>query len=156
LTAARGTFDGWLRQLFLAMSRKVRARNWTGWNSREVICSAELHYQWLSGRHMPTPIEHDFELQPGDYFEDCAYHPCLCVASGDGTVDGISLVDGSFPRNCGVPQCGVRKLTVAEAITWRLFGPQEVPPEFEETFSNPWWIKDEKMAEIVWPRPKNG
>ena len=105
---------------------------------------------------MPVPVRHDHELQPGDYFEDCAYHPCLCVCSGDGTVDGISLVDGSFPRNCGVPQCSVRKLTAEEAITWRLYGPQEVPPEFGETLSGAWWHKDFEQAEIVWPRPGEG
>lgn len=107
---------------------------------------------------MPTPVKHDCELKPGDYYEDCAYHPCLCVSSGQGMVDGISLVDGSFPRNCGVPQCNVRKLTPAEAITWRLYGPQDVPAEFESTFdlNAAWWPKDAKQAEIVWPRSARG
>ena len=49
---------------------------------------------------MPTPIEDCSELKPGDFFEDCAYHPCLCFSIGPGTVQGISLVDGSFPRDC--------------------------------------------------------
>src|SRR4051812_23616468 len=67
------------------------------------------------GTHMPIPVKTTSELKPGDYYEDCAYHPCLCVSSGEGTVHGISLVDGSFPRNCGIPQCGVRKLSAEEA-----------------------------------------
>jgi len=51
-------------------------------------------------------------------------------ASDDhGDFEGISLVDGSFPRQCGIPQCGVRKLTVEEAVQWRFFGPPDVPPE---------------------------
>jgi hypothetical protein len=48
-----------------------------------------------------------------------------------GMVEDISLVDGSFPRQCGIPQCDVRKLTVEEAIQWRFFGPPDVPPEIE-------------------------
>jgi hypothetical protein len=68
-------------------------------------------------------------------------------------VDGISLVDGSFPRNCGVPQCTIRKLTIEEAITWRLYGPQEVPPEDREFFTGSWWLQDSQQAEFDWPRP---
>jgi hypothetical protein len=109
----------------------------------------------FSDKCMPTTVQHDHELQPGDYYEDCAYHPCLCVASGNGLVDGISLVDGSFPRNCGIPQCDVRKLTAEEAITWRLYGPQDVPDEFETTFDRErWWLKDASQATIVWPAPR--
>jgi hypothetical protein len=43
---------------------------------------------------MPTEIETCEELQVGDFFEDCAYHPCLCIGTGMGCVQGISLVDG--------------------------------------------------------------
>lgn len=100
---------------------------------------------------MPTPIENEGDIQPGEYYEDCAYHPCLCIAVSKGMVDGISLVDGSFPRNCGIPQCDLRRLTVTEAITWRLHGPQETPPEFASTFSKPWWQNDLKIANTLWP-----
>jgi hypothetical protein len=65
---------------------------------------------------MPIPVKSADELRPGDFFEDCAYHLCLCIGSRDGEVEGISLMDGSFPRQCGVPHCGVRKLTPEEAI----------------------------------------
>lgn len=48
-------------------------------------------------------------FKPGDYYEDCAYHPCLCIAvDGQGGISGISLVDGSSPRCCDIAQCGVR------------------------------------------------
>lgn len=104
---------------------------------------------------MPTLIESSDEIRPGDFFEDCAYHPCLCVSSGAGVVDGISLVDGSFPRNCGVPQCGVRKLTAAEAITWLLYGPPDVPPEIAMTDEQKYWLNDSAFAQLLWPGKDN-
>lgn len=62
-------------------------------------------------------------IRNGDYYEDCFFHPCLCVSSEDGELIGVSLVDGSFPRSCHVVQCGVRKLTLEEAMHWKFFGP---------------------------------
>lgn len=56
---------------------------------------------------------------PGDLYEDCAYHPCLCVGVVDNDDEegiwGISLIDGSYPRKCSLYHCGVRKLTIDEA-----------------------------------------
>jgi hypothetical protein len=95
---------------------------------------------------MPIEIRSIDEIEPGDYYEDCAFHPCLCVSKSMGTVDGISLVDGSFPRNCGV-----RKLTAAEAIRWRLFGPPDVPRELEMTDEQKYWLKDLDCARKLWP-----
>jgi hypothetical protein len=104
---------------------------------------------------MPTPVKHAEELRPGDFYEDCAYHPCLCTGSRDGMVEGISLVDGSFPRQCGVPQCGVRKLTAEEAITWRFYGPPDVPPEIEMTEAQKYWLKEKWRVRDFWP-PRHG
>jgi hypothetical protein len=101
---------------------------------------------------MPIPVKNADELQPGDFYEDCAYHPCLCISSGMGMVDGISLVDGSFPSNFGVPQCQVRKLTAEEAITWRLFGPPDIPPELGMTDEQKYWLKDQDHARKLWLR----
>jgi hypothetical protein len=101
---------------------------------------------------MPIPIRDCEELSVGDFYEDCAYHPCLCIGTSMGTVDGISLVDGSFPRNCGVPQCDVRKLTLEEAIQWRLFGPPDVPPEIEMTDEQKYWLKHQDQARDLCPR----
>jgi hypothetical protein len=101
---------------------------------------------------MPKLLKTADELKPGDYYEDCAYHPCLCVAAGKGEVEGISLADGSFPRNCGVPQCGVRKLTLREAIQWRCFGPPDVPPEIEMKDTDKYWLKHEDYAGKIWPK----
>ena len=66
-------------------------------------------------------MEHkeDTQIKIGDIYEDCDYHPCLCVGvdheGDDIAVWGISLIDGSQPRACSLSYCGVRKLTVSEA-----------------------------------------
>ena len=101
---------------------------------------------------MPIPLNEADELRPGDFYEDCAYHPCLCIGTSMGMVEGISLVDGSFPRQCGVPQCDVRKLTAEEAISWRFFGPPDVPPEIEMTDDQKYWLKDQEYGREFWPR----
>jgi hypothetical protein len=100
---------------------------------------------------MPKLIKKARELSPGDFYEDCAYHPCLCVATGEDTVEGVSLVDGSFPRQCGVPHCGVRKLTYNEAVRWRFFGPPDVPPETKMTDEQKYWLRDIGPAGSFWP-----
>jgi hypothetical protein len=69
-----------------------------------------------------------------------------------GTVEGISLVDGSYPRNCGVPQCGVRKLTFEEAVTWKFFGPPEMPSEIEMTDEQKYWLRDQGDVSQLWRR----
>jgi hypothetical protein len=59
----------------------------------------------------------ELNIQPGDLYEDCSYHPVVCVdiTAKDDAISGMSLIDGSYPRNCGLIHCGVRKLSVAEA-----------------------------------------
>ena len=91
---------------------------------------------------MPTLLKKANELRPGDFYEDCAYHPCLCTRVEYDVVEGISLVDGSAPRQCGVPHCGVRKLTFEEAVLWRLNGPPDLPPDVPMTDAQKWWIRN--------------
>jgi hypothetical protein len=62
-------------------------------------------------------------IEPGELYEDCAYHPCLCVAVEGKEITGISLIDGSSPRACDLDLCGVRRLTPAEAWQWKQSGP---------------------------------
>jgi hypothetical protein len=101
---------------------------------------------------MPTNVRTEDELKPGDFYEDCFYHPCLCIGTDMGMVEGISLVDGSFRRQCGIPQCSVRKLTFEEAVIWRMYGPPDLAPENEMSESQKYWIKDEKKgAKILAP-----
>jgi hypothetical protein len=88
---------------------------------------------------MPTPTSSPSDFQPGDYYEDCAFHPCLCIRvdrdiEDDGLL-GVSLVDGSYPRSCSLRHCGVRKLTFAEALHWRFFGPKDQSVPYEKR----WW-----------------
>jgi hypothetical protein len=88
---------------------------------------------------MPVSINTYAEINVGDYYEDCAYHPCICVKvnAEDDEIQGVSLVDGSYPRSCSVEHCGVQKLTLEEALKWKLYGPDkgEVPAEKR------WWKK---------------
>jgi hypothetical protein len=88
------------------------------------------------GGEMPQPVSTPGELLPGELFEDCRYHPCLCIEANspedvDG-VHGISLVDGT-PCGCSIWHCGLRKLTVAEAVQWKYHGPNDVVVE------DHWW-----------------
>lgn len=88
---------------------------------------------------MPKPIKSEQEIRVGDFYEDCAFHPCLCTSVGaDGDedgVEGISLVDGSSPRCCSVRHCGLRLLTVEEAIHWKFHGPADETLETKDR----WW-----------------
>jgi hypothetical protein len=61
------------------------------------------------------------DLEPGEFYEDCRYHPMVCVSLGtDGDeLEGISLVTGDI-GSCSLNHCGVVKLTAAEAIQRRL------------------------------------
>lgn len=87
---------------------------------------------------MPLPAIQPGDLRPGDLFEDCRYHPCLCYDVGDpsdaAAVFGISLVDGSTCQ-CSVIHCGLRKLTPAEVWQWKSQGPvdQQLDP------ADRWW-----------------
>jgi hypothetical protein len=86
---------------------------------------------------MPIPIKIYAEIKLGDYYEDCAYHPCICMhinAEAD-EILGISLVDGSYPRACSITHCGVQKLTLEEALKWKLFGPENGVVREEKR----WW-----------------
>ncbi|MFZ2451474.1 MAG: hypothetical protein WAW36_13240 [Methylovulum miyakonense] len=81
------------------------------------------------------------KFKPGDYYEDCSYHPCICVSVEDDgdSVSGISLVDGSYPRSCSVKHCGLRKLTLDEAILWKQKGPQNLLEPWIPLPDRQWW-----------------
>lgn len=61
-------------------------------------------------------------LIPGDFFEACNLHPCICTIGndfdGNDEVSGISLVDGSGVF-CSAIHCGVERLTFEEALRRR-------------------------------------
>ena len=87
---------------------------------------------------MPKRIKSEKEIRAGDFFEDCAFHPCLCISVGaDGSpasVDAISLVNGNL-KSCSARHCGLRLLTVKEAIHWKLRGPKDQKLKPKER----WW-----------------
>jgi hypothetical protein len=81
----------------------------------------------------------DLIIAPGDIYEDCAYHPCLCIGSDEGTVWGISLIDGSQPRSCDLRMCGVRLLTPGEAWQIKSEGPTDDQAKAEYPAEGRWW-----------------
>jgi hypothetical protein len=46
-----------------------------------------------------------------------------------------SLYDGHI-QNCSAVHCGIRKLTIDEAIEWKKSGPQEIE---DQEVDNQWW-----------------
>jgi len=52
----------------------------------------------------------DKGLEVGDIYLDCSYHPVLCTESVGDDVSGISLFDGSTPRQCSIYNCSPIKL----------------------------------------------
>jgi hypothetical protein len=66
-------------------------------------------------------------IKVGDYFESCDFHPCLCIEVDETGrfLEGISLVDGHIQR-CNVIHCGIRHLSLEEAISWKLTGPKNI------------------------------
>lgn len=58
-------------------------------------------------------------IQRGDFYEDCGYHPRLCTEVNGDDLTGISLITGE-EGNCSFKHCGVIKLTAEEAIiAWK-------------------------------------
>ena len=71
----------------------------------------EFHYFPGSARYVQ-----DTEIHVGDIYESCSFHPVLCTNKDDDGIWGISLIDGSLGHGCDLNNCGVRKLTVSEAM----------------------------------------
>ena len=80
-------------------------------------------------------------ILPGDIYEDCSFHPVLCVGAVGDEVWGISLIDGSHPRSCSIGHCGVRKLTLQQAWEWKMEGPPDLPPDVQLKPEQMWWVR---------------
>lgn len=80
-------------------------------------------------------------FQPGDIYEDCAFHPVLCIGVDydDDTIWGISLVDGSHPHNCSLVHCGIRRLSPDEAWEVRVNGPSSETDRAAVQRTRRWW-----------------
>jgi hypothetical protein len=90
-------------------------------------------------------MAHVDRINRGAVYEDCRYHPMLCIQPsppGDDELVGISLIDGAIGA-CSEDHCGVVRMTVDEAIErkvqWdRLCGSTDWPkPTFASARSRP-------------------
>ena len=78
-------------------------------------------------------------LEPGAFYEDCRYHPMVCVGFNKRTdmLMGISLIDGKLGQ-CSYKHCGVRLLTPAEAMRNRIYGLTPRAVEADKKFRKKW------------------
>ena len=95
---------------------------------------------------MKSALDHD--ILPGQFYEDCFYHPCLCLSFDreEDEIVGISLIDGSYPRSCSVRDCGVNFLSYEEAVHWKFHGPPHVDPKLI-----PWLEQNGKIDDYRLP-----
>jgi len=56
------------------------------------------------------------KFKVGEFYESCRYHPIIVTDNSGDNVEGISLIDGSYPNSCSIRHCGVRKMSTKEAI----------------------------------------
>jgi hypothetical protein len=88
--------------------------------------------------------EDDGVVRMGDFYEDCRYHPMLCVWRDDDMLTGVSLVDGKIGC-CSASHCGVQKLDKYDAVYLRLCGPLRGWPVGEKCpwpKEQQWWRED--------------
>ena len=80
-------------------------------------------------------------IRVGDIFEDCAFHPVLCLGADYQADDlwGVSLIDGTYPRSCSFIHCGVRKLSLEEAWNIKMSGPSAEADAALITPDRRWW-----------------
>ena len=92
-------------------------------------------------------------LKPGDLFEDCAYHPVLCLGVDykSDEIWGVSLIDGSYPRACSLLHCGVRKLTAKEAWRIKMKGPGDREARDRIPVDRRWWTRTEASSDAARP-----
>ena len=88
------------------------------------------------------------KIEVGDIYEDCSYHPCLCTSVNfrKDDIQGISLIDGSSPRSCSLKHCGVRKLTIEEAVLWKKKGPADLNAAEPILPDMQWWMPKPETA----------
>jgi hypothetical protein len=75
------------------------------------------------------------QIQPGDIYEDCSFHPVLCTFNDGDEIHGISLIDATTPRACSIGYCAVIKLSIDDVIAARVDWPTYLTrrkAEFEE------------------------
>ena len=94
------------------------------------------------------------EINPGDIYEDCAFHPVLCTHNDGEVIMGISLIDATSPRTCDLKHCGVIKLAIDDVIAarenWHAYLARR-KEEFAAEFAGPPVISgpDQSQGKIV-------
>jgi hypothetical protein len=81
------------------------------------------------------------KIKPGDFYQDCAYHPVLCTKSdyANDSIEGISLIDGSSPRLCSFINCKPRKISLRRAVQIKEKGPNKNQREHVEALNKQGW-----------------
>jgi hypothetical protein len=59
------------------------------------------------------------EFGVGLVYEDCSFHPVFCTSysAEEDELQGVSLIDGTWPRSCSPTYCGPRPLR-ADQVLW--------------------------------------
>ena len=92
-------------------------------------------------------VKAELNLAPGDIYEDCSFHPVLCMGVDYEADDiwGVSLVDGSQPRSCSLRHCGIRKLTTDEAWKLKMEGPADPSHRAAVSDEKRWWVREREL-----------
>lgn len=86
-------------------------------------------------------------ISRGDYYEDCGYHPRICIYASNTDIQGVSLVDGTI-SDCSIRYCRPKKITQEAAIRIRTFGPYGKKRDYLKQFYAGEWGAGRK---IWWP-----
>lgn len=84
------------------------------------------------------------KIKIGDIYQDCAYHPVLCTSSCGDDIEGISLIDGSWPRCCSIRNCAPRKISLKEAMKIKENGPSDEQKEHLKAVQKTGWCDEFK------------
>lgn len=82
-------------------------------------------------------------IRVGDIYMDCFYHPCVTTEASilNDDICGISLINGTGPRNCSFRHCCVTKMNIPLAMelrkNWDLFN----APVIKYMVKMGWWKK---------------
>lgn len=54
--------------------------------------------------------KYERDIRPGDFYEDCRYHPMICHINEGGDLTGVSMITGEVGC-CAMDSCGVVKFS---------------------------------------------
>jgi len=94
----------------------------------------------MTGTMTAVTIDQPGDINPGDIYEDCSFHPVLCTHNDGEVLMGISLIDATAPRTCDLEHCGVIKLSIDDVNAARADWPAYLvrrTAEFEAEYDKP-------------------